>query len=114
MTNSPITTHVLDTATGLPAEGIKTTLSQLIEGDFSIIAEGITNADGRIPDLIAGKTLTAGTYHMHFSLEDYFAQQQTDGFYPYADIVFKVVDTASHYHIPLLLSPFGYSTYRGS
>nr|VFJ71667.1 MAG: 5-hydroxyisourate hydrolase [Candidatus Kentron sp. FW] len=109
-----ITTHVLNTATGLPAEGIEATLSRLIDGEFSIIAEGITNADGRIADLLTDKTLGMGTYRLHFSLEDYFARHGVNSFYPYADVVFKVAEAPAHYHIPLLLSPFGYSTYRGS
>ncbi len=114
MSKSPITTHVLDTATGFPAQGINAVLSQLIDGNFVEIDGGTTNEDGRITDLLMGKQLTAGTYQMHFALTDYFADKNTDSFYPYADIVFNVKDINCHYHIPLLLSPFGYSTYRGS
>lgn len=114
MSKSPITTHVLDTATGLPAEGIHSVLCQLVDGEFVQIAEGHTNSDGRITDLLAGKTLETGTYRMHFALTEYYAKTETKAFYPYAEIVFLVDDTSMHHHIPLLLSPFGYSTYRGS
>ncbi len=114
MNNSPITTHVLDTASGLPAKGIKAELSKQVDGEFTKMDEGVTNDDGRISDLLAGKKLEQGCYRMHFALSDYFEKNDTQGFYPYADIVFEVRDTSSHYHIPLLLSPFGYSTYRGS
>jgi len=114
MSKSPITTHVLDTATGFPAQGIKAILSKLINDEFVEIDSGITNEDGRITDLLVGKKLEPASYKMHFALSDYFEKTNTEGFYPYADIVFQVRDTDSHYHIPLLLSPFGYSTYRGS
>ena len=114
MSYSPITTHVLDTATGFPAEGIHAVLSHQLDGEFVEIAKGHTNSDGRIPDLLAGKTLATGIYRMHFALSDYYKKSQTQAFYPYADIVFIVDDTQLHHHIPLLLSPFGYSTYRGS
>lgn len=114
MSKSPITTHVLDTATGLPAQGIKIELSELVDDGFRLLDTGVTNDDGRIGTLLAGQKLAVGTYRMHFSLSEYFAKQQQKGFYPYADIVFEVSDSDSHYHIPLLLSPYGYSTYRGS
>ena len=114
MSKSPITTHVLDTASGLPAQGIEVVLSQLVDDEFVELDQGVTNDDGRITNLLAGKKLDQGCYKIHFALTAYFEREQTQGFYPYADIVFEVLDVSSHYHIPLLLSPFGYSTYRGS
>lgn len=114
MSKSPITTHVLDTATGLPAEGIHCVLSAFKDGEFVPMAEGHTNADGRITDMLEPGSLTTGTYKMFFAIADYNSKQGVEGFYPYAEIVFVVSDTAMHHHIPLLLSPFGYSTYRGS
>ena len=112
---SQITTHVLDTALGLPAYGIPITLYQRLDDDWHPIAAGITNDDGRVPELLpANQTLDAGTYRMHFAIGGYLSATMQPVFYPYADIVFVIDDSGAHYHIPLLLSPFGYSTYRGS
>jgi len=109
---SQITTHVLDTSTGKPAEGISAVL-QKPEGDTWVdIANGITNADGRVSDLLGGDSpLEPGIYRMVFNTGLYFGNK--DNFYPSVTIEFETKDS-SHYHIPLLLSPFGYSTYRGS
>ena len=112
---SQITTHVLDTAIGKPASGIDLTLSQLIDNEWKLLSGGTTNQDGRVSDLLADdKVLDAGRYKVLFVTEDYFKQQGVAAFYPYADIVFDIEGDGQHYHIPLLLSPFGYSTYRGS
>ncbi|MCY0963979.1 hydroxyisourate hydrolase [Parathalassolituus penaei] len=109
-----ITTHVLDTALGQPGAGIKVQLSLLDTDNWVDVTQGTTNQDGRIPGWLDGKTLLAGTYRIRFELQDYLLSQQQPVFYPYAEIVFVVADPAAHFHIPLLLSPFGYSTYRGS
>lgn len=109
-----ITTHVLDTALGQPAAGITVQLSLLDTDNWVDVTQGTTNQDGRIPGWLDGKTLLAGTYRIRFELEDYLHGTQQPVFYPYAEIVFVVADPAAHFHIPLLLSPFGYSTYRGS
>lgn len=109
-----ITTHVLDTARGAPGAGISVSLTIQDGSDFTPVATGITNDDGRIPDWLDGKTLAAGTYRIRFDLEGYLTASSQPVFYPYAEIVFVVVDPSQHFHIPLLLSPFGYSTYRGS
>ncbi|HHH29630.1 MAG TPA: hydroxyisourate hydrolase [Polyangiaceae bacterium] len=108
---SPITTHVLDTAAGRPASGVPVTLARADYGDgFTRIGAGVTDADGRVTDLLpSDHELTAGVYRISFSVKDYQA-----GFYPSVSIDFNVVATDEHYHVPLLLSPFGYSTYRGS
>ena len=111
---SPITTHVLDTAIGKPAQGIKVLLCQRVGDDFVPLSQGMTDADGRIADLLSLDCLTVGSYRLRFELTEYFKQQGSAVFYPYADIVCNIDDIDSHYHIPLLLSPFGYSTYRGS
>jgi len=112
---SPITTHVLDTATGFPAEGIAVELSMESGGQWSRLAAASTNADGRITDLLpADHALKSGHYRMRFDTGRYFQSQKVEGFYPCAEIVFTIRDPKDHYHIPLLLSPFGYSTYRGS
>jgi 5-hydroxyisourate hydrolase / 2-oxo-4-hydroxy-4-carboxy-5-ureidoimidazoline decarboxylase len=107
---SQITTHILDTSTGKPAQGIHIRL----EKDGNIIAEGVTNVDGRIGDLLPNdKILEVGNYEMIFDTGSYFARQNIKGFYPKVVIHFTIFDE-SHYHVPLLLNPFGYSTYRGS
>jgi 5-hydroxyisourate hydrolase len=113
---SPITTHVLDTRTGRPAAGIEITLSQMgPDGAWQEMASGETDADGRIKGLLASDAkLQAGVYRMVFATGDYFAGQGVTGFYPSVPVIFELQDMDSHYHIPLLLSPFGYSTYRGS
>ena len=109
---SNITTHVLDTSVGKPASGIKVTLE--FNGDsWQTIGSGTTNDDGRIADL-ADEPLKPGHYRIQFALSEYFAAQKTDAFYPVATIEFIVKDADQHYHVPLLLNPFGYSTYRGS
>ncbi len=112
---SQITTHVLDTAIGKPAEGIDITLSQFINNQWKLLSGGTTNSDGRASDLLPEeKVLEAGRYKVLFVTESYFKRQGVKAFYPYADIVFEIEGDGQHYHIPLLLSPFGYSTYRGS
>ena len=112
---SGITTHVLDTSRGRPAAGVPATLEVEAAGGWKLLGKGTTNSDGRITDLISKETqLTAGVYRLIFDTSRYFAGQQTDAFYPQVTIVFRIEDPAQHYHVPLLLSPFGYSTYRGS
>ncbi|GAB3111948.1 hydroxyisourate hydrolase [Aestuariicella hydrocarbonica] len=111
---SQITTHVLDTSLGTPAEGIDITLAQLRGDDWFTLGTGTTNSDGRLPGLCPEGPLPAGTYRMHFATAVYFQRQGCAVFYPYVDVVFCLDDSGQHYHVPLLLSPFGYSTYRGS
>lgn len=112
---SPITTHILDTARGCPAEGVPVSIELEEDGRFQQLANGTTNSDGRIPNLLPhDKPLAAGRYRMRFETAAYFSAQKIEGFYPYVEIVFEIKQPAEHYHIPLLLSPFGYSTYRGS
>ena len=113
--SSPITTHVLDTSMGRPGRGVPVQLEALgDDGIFREIARGTTNDDGRVPGLFEGGTLERRTYRIRFDLEAYFAKSQRASFYPEASIVFRIEAPAEHYHVPLLLSPFGYSTYRGS
>lgn len=115
MKRSPITTHALDTATGKPAAGVPVELSVAEDAGWKALASGVTNDDGRVGDLLPVEhALAPGIYKMRFDTGAYFTAHKTEGFYPYAEIVFEIRDTAAHYHIPLLLSPFGYSTYRGS
>lgn len=115
MARSPITTHVLDTARGRPAEGVDVEL-EIAEGDgWRFLAGRRTDADGRILDLLpAPPGLEPGTYRLTFAVGAYEEGLGGEAFYPFVPVVFRVVDPGQHYHVPLLLSPFGYSTYRGS
>lgn len=111
---SQITSHVLDTAMGRPAEGISLTLYHIVKGESKIIGSDTTNKDGRSTKLLSkDHALDTGIYRLHFELESYLGTD-SKAFYPFADITFRVIEADEHYHIPLLLSPFGYTTYRGS
>ena len=103
-----LSTHVLDTATGLPAAGLRVTLEA---ADGSVLAEALTDDDGRVGTL-AGD-LTAEDHRSRFDTGAWFAEPGTAAFYPEGEEAFPV-DADEHVHVPLLLSPFGYSTYRGS
>lgn len=108
---STISTHVLDTALGKPAEGVRVTL----ERDHSLIGSGATDADGRVRDLLqSGSSLGEGEYKLTFSVGDYFAASKRPSFYNHIVVIFQIEGGAEHYHVPLLVSPYGYSTYRGS
>lgn len=111
---SPITTHVLDTVTGRPARGLAVTLSRRTDAGWERIAGGTTNDDGRIADWLSGQPREAGTYKVDFDTGAWFEQQQRPQFYPEVSIVFTLEQPDEHYHIPLLLSDHGYTTYRGS
>jgi 5-hydroxyisourate hydrolase len=112
---SPITTHVLDTSRGQPATGISVKLERLSGAtNWQAIAEGKTNSDGRITDLLPSGSLVVGTYRLIFAVTEYFQKLDIASFYPRITIEFQIDAPAEHYHVPLLLSPFGYSTYRGS
>ena len=112
---SQITTHILDIARGAPAPGVSIRLSRLDDDNWQLVSAGKTNDDGRIPTLCReGQVLPAGTYQLRFDTAAYFDKVGDPVFYPWADVVFNIGDDGQHYHIPLLLSPFGHSTYRGS
>jgi 5-hydroxyisourate hydrolase len=113
---SAITTHVLDTSQGRPAIDVPVVLEfeDQISG-WQVIGKGVTDADGRLGNLLAPEApLRQGSYRITFDTAGYFAQQQRESFYPLVSVSFIVRDVAQHYHVPLLISPFGYSTYRGS
>lgn len=114
--HSPITTHVLDTSLGRPAAGLNVLLDFHEEGiRWKLLAESNTNADGRIEDFLPEDTrLAPGIYRLTFDTASYFHNSRVETFYPSVIVIFEVEDIASHYHVPLLLSPYGYSTYRGS
>lgn len=112
---SSITTHVLDTSLGRPAEGLSVRLDVLTDdGSFLTLSERTTNGDGRILDFIRRGALEARTYRLTFETGLYFGGSGQPTFYPWVEIVFRVASADQHHHVPLLLSPFGYSTYRGS
>lgn len=109
---STISTHVLDTALGKPAAGIPVTIELVSDG--RALGSGTTDPDGRVRDLLSRDApLGAGIYRLRFDVAQYFADTKRDALYPEIVIAFRVTSD-EHYHIPLLLSPFGYSTYRGS
>lgn len=113
---STISTHIIDTAGGRPADGINVILAvQNPDESWTNLAEAWTDEDGRVkPFFLVDTHLDAGTYRLRFDTETYFSRLETECFYPQVTIVFTVGDTPQHYHVPLLISPFGYSTYRGS
>jgi 5-hydroxyisourate hydrolase len=104
-----ISTHVLDASSGLPATGVPVTLT---DADGTALAEELTDEDGRIDDLYTGEL--SGVYRLRFDTTTYFVAQNITGFYPEVVVAFEIAGTASKYHVPLLLSPYAYSTYRGS
>ena len=114
---SPITTHVLDIAQGKPATGVAVVLEQRGEGDaWTERGRGTTNADGRLANLLPDDAvLTPGVYRLRFATGAYFASCGVRGLYPEVQVMIQLeAPVGRHYHIPLLLSPYGYSTYRGS
>ena len=116
MTRSPITTHVLDVVSGRPGAGIKVMLERKTDtAGWQAIAEGTTDADGRITDLMSPiEPFLVGHYRLAFDTGAYFSLRNAEAFFPQITISFLVNDAAQHHHVPLLLSPFGYTTYRGS
>jgi 5-hydroxyisourate hydrolase len=121
-----LTSHVLDIALGQPARDVTIRLevrsvtgtpgapAAATEAGWTLVAERATDADGRVPDLLAGRPLEARTYRLTFETGTYFRAASRPVFYPRVQVEVEVTSPADHHHIPLLLSPFGYSTYRGS
>lgn len=113
---SPITTHILDTASGRPAHGVRVVLERREDGDWVELTRGVTDDDGRISDWLPGdKPAKTGMYRCTFEVGSYFdSSEHSAGFYTNIPVVFRLNNPDAHYHIPLLLSPYGYTTYRGS
>ena len=105
-----LSTHVLDTSLGKPAAGV-TVVLESVAGEA--LGDGITDGDGRVGS-IGPERLETGDYRLRFASGGYFAAQGVEAFYPEVVVVFTIADAAQHYHVPVLLNPFGYSTYRGS
>lgn len=113
MTVSHVTTHILDTSTGRPAAGVAVELFARQNGEWSHLASGTTDDDGRSRDLGPAQ-LATGVYRLLFATGAYFDRSNTPTFFPEVALTFEITDADQHYHVPLLLSPFAYSTYRGS
>ena len=119
---STLSTHVLDTSLGKPAAGIPVVLERVRDPNPGpaghrelMIGFGTTDKDGRLKDFVAGGApLGEGTYRLRFDVSEYFARTKREAFFPEVVVVFRIGTSDKHYHVPLLLSPFGYSTYRGS
>ncbi len=112
---SAITTHVLDLTHGLPAPGVRIELEQKQGSQWTVLASGITDKDGRLHNLLPhDAALHAGTYRLRFHTGNYFSRSGITALHPYIEIMFDVRDADAHYHIPLLVTPYAYSTYRGS
>ncbi|HTP19513.1 MAG TPA: hydroxyisourate hydrolase [Solirubrobacteraceae bacterium] len=108
-----ITTHVLDTSRGSPAAGVPVLLDRAVDAGWRPVGRGTTDADGRARDLLTSAP-EPGRYRLTFDTDVYFRAVGVSGFYPEVSVTFVVGHGEEHYHVPLLLSPFGYSTYRGS
>jgi len=112
---SSISTHVLDLVKGGPAQGVPISLERQDEGGvWHVLANGRTDADGRIKDLVPRGGDLRGTFRITFDTGAYFEGIGAPNFYPYVPVVFHIPSPGEHYHVPLLLGPYGYSTYRGS
>ncbi len=112
---SRLSTHVLDTSRGKPAAGVSVTLAIAADGGYTVLGQGVTDADGRIQNLVNADTrLAAGDYRLRFATAAYFQALGLPIFYPEVQIHVRLDDSRNGYHLPLLLNPYGYSTYRGS
>ena len=113
---STISTHILDTSRGKPAPGVTVSLEILIAGEgWSRLSQAVTDGDGRVKSFVLTEPqLVAGTYRLTFAVGQYFSSLDQQSFYPEVTVNFLIEGGSEHYHVPLLISPFGYSTYRGS
>lgn len=111
---NPLSVHVLNQQTGLPAPHVGVTLEQKQGENWKVLNTASTNEDGRIDALWPGKSFEAGEYRVTFKTGKYFAEQKQQSFFPEIPVEFQITNTTTTYHVPLLLSQYGYSTYRGS
>jgi len=110
-----ITTHILDLSTGKPAGGVRVALASVNNVDRTVVGSGVTDADGRLRDLVPkASEVNAGVFELTFETGVYFRASGVEAFHPRVTVVIQITDPAQHYHVPLLISPFGYTTYRGS
>lgn len=110
---SQVTTHILDTSSGCPANGVVIILFIITNDQWVEIGRDITDSAGRANHLLNGDPLDEGIFKLRFEISDYYIKKNVKTFYPYVEVVFHI-SSKDHYHVPLLLNPFGYSTYRGS
>lgn len=111
---SRITTHVLDTSLGKPAEGILVTLAILESQVYRVLAQAVTDADGRVRQFLPDAPLQVASYRLLFETTAHFRAASRESFFDRVALEFHVSDPSQHYHVPLLLGPYGYTTYRGS
>ena len=110
-----ITTHVLDLSVGKPASGVRVVLASIEDGHRTTVASGVTDADGRLRDLMSkGQRLEAATYELTFETGAYFEARGVPPFHPRVSVAIEITEPDQDYHVPLLISPYGYTTYRGS
>jgi len=110
-----ISTHILDTALGRPAAGVPVTLARMSDGEWARVNDATTDMDGRCKHLLPEtQAMQPGVYRVHFETAVYYKRNHLEGLYPYVEIVFTVSEGQEHYHVPLLLTANGYTTYRGS
>jgi 5-hydroxyisourate hydrolase len=110
-----ISTHILDTALGRPATGVPVSLARMTNAKWEPVNSATTDGDGRCKHLLPStEALQPGIYRVHFETAAYYKHHRLEGLYPYVEIVFTVIEGEQHYHIPLLLTANGYTTYRGS
>jgi len=110
-----LSSHILDISKGMPASDVRIRLEKLDTNKkaWSIIEEKVTDASGRIPDFLSNERSNEGIYKLTFLTADYFKNQNIESFYPFIEVVFEIKDN-KHYHVPITLSAYGYSTYRGN
>ena len=112
---NPLSVHVLNLENGLPSPGVNVTLEKHVDNGWQPLAQGVTNEQGRIGELFPAKlAFEAGEYRVVFKTGEYFKKTGRETFFPEIPVIFEVKNAEQHYHIPLLLSPYGFSTYRGS
>ena len=112
---NPLSVHVLNLENGLPSDGVNVTLEQHVGDQWQSLSTGVTNPQGRIAELFpAGRSMAPGEYRVVFKTGDYYKKANRETFFPEVPVIFQVKQADQHYHIPLLLSPYGFSTYRGS
>lgn len=115
MAQNPLSVHVLNLENGLPSSNVKVTLEEQKNGQWVQISEAVTNAQGRVPALFPeNQKFQNTTYKVTFKTGDWFKTQNKETFFPEIPVIFKTDGSVEHYHVPLLLSPYGYSTYRGN
>jgi 5-hydroxyisourate hydrolase len=110
-----LSSHILDISKGVPANGVKIKLEKLESNgnEWAFVAEKVTDKNGRITDFLKSSPSNLGIYKLTYFTKEYFKRSQTESFYPFIEVVFEISD-ASHYHVPITLSAFGYATYRGN